>query len=124
MSVSAPVKLTIKDYKSELHNDWCPGCLRPETPIVMADGTRQPICDVPPFGHYLLTYVLRNVVHREVIVLGEMLGEDAFGHSECVFPDEQEPVLPMLSRVLPGTNLHVPSRLQLRLSSAHAIVHA
>src|SRR5436309_14429778 len=26
MSVSAPVKLTIKDYKSELHNDWCPGC--------------------------------------------------------------------------------------------------
>src|SRR6185503_19944944 len=20
------VKLTIKDYKSELHNDWCPGC--------------------------------------------------------------------------------------------------
>src|SRR5438552_11622451 len=26
MSISAPVKLTIKDYKSELHNDWCPGC--------------------------------------------------------------------------------------------------
>ncbi len=26
MSVSAPVKLTIKDYKSDLHNDWCPGC--------------------------------------------------------------------------------------------------
>jgi 2-oxoglutarate ferredoxin oxidoreductase subunit beta len=26
MSVSAPVKLTIKDYKSELHNDWCPAC--------------------------------------------------------------------------------------------------
>src|SRR5438067_1713227 len=22
----APVKLTIKDYKSDLHNDWCPGC--------------------------------------------------------------------------------------------------
>src|SRR5438105_3144 len=26
MSVSAPVKLTLKDYKSDLHNDWCPGC--------------------------------------------------------------------------------------------------
>src|SRR6267143_2629906 len=26
MSVNAPVKLTIKDYKSDLHNDWCPGC--------------------------------------------------------------------------------------------------
>src|SRR5438876_11488775 len=46
MSISAPVKLTTKDYKSELHNDWCPGCIRPETPIVMADGTRVPIRDV------------------------------------------------------------------------------
>jgi hypothetical protein len=26
MSVNAPVKLTMKDYKSELHNDWCAGC--------------------------------------------------------------------------------------------------
>ena len=27
MSVEAPVKkFTIKDYKSDLHNDWCPGC--------------------------------------------------------------------------------------------------
>jgi 2-oxoglutarate/2-oxoacid ferredoxin oxidoreductase subunit beta len=29
MSVNAPIpptKLTIKDYKSELHNDWCAGC--------------------------------------------------------------------------------------------------
>src|SRR5213594_788383 len=26
MSVNTPVKLTIKDYKSELHNDWCAGC--------------------------------------------------------------------------------------------------
>ena len=25
MSVSAPAKLTIKDYKSDLHNDWCVG---------------------------------------------------------------------------------------------------
>src|SRR5919204_6578934 len=46
MSVSAPVKLTIKDYKSELHNDWCPGCLAPETEIVMADGALRPIADV------------------------------------------------------------------------------
>ena len=29
MSVDAPkvpVKFTVKDYKSDLHNDWCPGC--------------------------------------------------------------------------------------------------
>src|SRR3979490_1819129 len=26
MSVNVPVKLTIKDYKFELHNDWCAGC--------------------------------------------------------------------------------------------------
>jgi len=26
MSVSAPAKLTIKDYKSNLNNDWCPAC--------------------------------------------------------------------------------------------------
>jgi len=26
MSVNVPTKLTIKDYKSELHNDWCAGC--------------------------------------------------------------------------------------------------
>src|SRR5256712_12775138 len=26
MSVDAPVKFTLKDYKSDLHNDWCPGC--------------------------------------------------------------------------------------------------
>jgi len=26
MSVNAPVKFTLKDYKSDLHNDWCPGC--------------------------------------------------------------------------------------------------
>src|SRR2546428_11081587 len=46
MSVSAPVKLTIKDYKSELHNDWCPGCLAPETQIVLSDGTLRAIRDV------------------------------------------------------------------------------
>src|SRR4030081_4123672 len=26
MKPVAPVKFTIKDYKSDLHNDWCPGC--------------------------------------------------------------------------------------------------
>src|SRR5256714_1827325 len=27
MSINAPAKaLTLKDYKSDLHNDWCPGC--------------------------------------------------------------------------------------------------
>src|SRR5437899_11485894 len=27
MSINAPAKpLAIKDYKSDLHNDWCPGC--------------------------------------------------------------------------------------------------
>src|SRR6266852_7203839 len=27
MSINAPAKpLSIKDYKSDLHNDWCPGC--------------------------------------------------------------------------------------------------
>jgi len=27
MSINAPAKpLTIKDFKSDLHNDWCPGC--------------------------------------------------------------------------------------------------
>src|SRR5438093_1238950 len=46
MSVSAPVKLTIKDYKSELHNDWCPGCLAPETEIVLANGATRAIRDI------------------------------------------------------------------------------
>jgi 2-oxoglutarate/2-oxoacid ferredoxin oxidoreductase subunit beta len=46
MSISAPVKLTIKDYKSELHNDWCPGCVAPMTRIVLADGTMRPIAEV------------------------------------------------------------------------------
>src|SRR5256885_3425844 len=27
MSINAPAKpLVLKDYKSDLHNDWCPGC--------------------------------------------------------------------------------------------------
>ena len=46
MSVNAPVKLTIKDYKSELHNDWCAGCVAPDTRIVMEDSTSRPISEV------------------------------------------------------------------------------
>ncbi len=45
MSVSAPVKLTIKDYKSELHNDWCPGCVAPATRILTRAGSA-PIADI------------------------------------------------------------------------------
>ena len=47
MSINAPAKpLAIKDYKSDLHNDWCPGCVTPDTRIVMGDGTSRPIADV------------------------------------------------------------------------------
>ncbi len=46
MSVSTPVKFTLKDYKTDLHNDWCPGCVAPETRMVMGDGTSKPISDV------------------------------------------------------------------------------
>src|SRR2546421_5734775 len=47
MSINAPAKpLTLKDYKSDLHNDWCPGCVTPDTRIVMGDGTSRPITDV------------------------------------------------------------------------------
>ena len=45
MSVSAPVKLTIKDYKSDLHNDWCPGCVAPSTRI-LTRGASVPIADI------------------------------------------------------------------------------
>src|SRR3972149_7545256 len=47
MSVEAPVKkLTVKDYKSDPPNDWCPGCLPPDTRIAMADGSWKRIDDV------------------------------------------------------------------------------
>src|SRR2546423_2964914 len=46
MSVDAPVKFTLKDYKSDLHNDWCPGCVAPDSRVVMADGSSRPIADV------------------------------------------------------------------------------
>jgi 2-oxoglutarate ferredoxin oxidoreductase subunit beta len=42
----APVKFTLKDYKSDLHNDWCPGCVAPDSRIVMADGSSRPIADI------------------------------------------------------------------------------
>lgn len=45
MSVNAPVKLTIKDYKSELHNDWCAGCVLPSTQIITPSG-RRPIAEI------------------------------------------------------------------------------
>ncbi|HET6701713.1 MAG TPA: thiamine pyrophosphate-dependent enzyme [Gemmatimonadaceae bacterium] len=45
MSVNAPTKLTIKDYKSELHNDWCAGCIAPSTPIITPSGKR-PIAEI------------------------------------------------------------------------------
>jgi len=47
MSVEAPVKkFAIKDYKSDLHNDWCPGSLSPDMLIAMADGTWKEIAGV------------------------------------------------------------------------------
>src|SRR5512140_3290064 len=45
MSTSAPVKLTIKDYKADLHNDWCPGCVAPATRILTRGGSA-PIVNV------------------------------------------------------------------------------
>src|SRR5256712_6249224 len=46
MSINAPAKpFTLKDYKSDLHNDWCPGCVLPATPIVTRDGER-PISEI------------------------------------------------------------------------------
>ncbi|MHB8630821.1 MAG: thiamine pyrophosphate-dependent enzyme [Candidatus Limnocylindria bacterium] len=65
----APVKLTIKDYKSDLHNDWCPGCIAPESRIVMADGSSRRIADVVA-GDLVLAHdgeahtVLRATSHR------------------------------------------------------------
>jgi 2-oxoglutarate ferredoxin oxidoreductase subunit beta len=47
MSINAPAKpLTIKDFKSDLHNDWCPGCLAPATVVVLGDGTKKRISEV------------------------------------------------------------------------------
>src|SRR5258708_31615717 len=42
----APVKFTLKDYKSDLHNDWCPGCIAPDSRVVMADGSSRRIAEV------------------------------------------------------------------------------
>jgi 2-oxoglutarate/2-oxoacid ferredoxin oxidoreductase subunit beta len=60
MSINAPAKpLVLKDYKSDLHNDWCPGCIRPDTLILTSTGKR-PI--------------------REVRVGDEVLGHDGQYH--------------------------------------------
>ncbi len=41
MSVDAPARtFTLKDYKSDLHNDWCPGCTSPATRVVTPTGGR------------------------------------------------------------------------------------
>ena len=42
---AVPVKFALKDYKSDLHNDWCPGCVAPSTRIVTRAGSK-PIGDV------------------------------------------------------------------------------
>ena len=39
------MKLTIKDYKSDLHNDWCPGCVAATTRILTRSGSA-PIADI------------------------------------------------------------------------------
>ena len=46
MSINTPAKpITLKDYKSDLHNDWCPGCVAPDTLIVTPTG-KTPIRDI------------------------------------------------------------------------------
>src|SRR5258708_7876371 len=40
MKPPVPVKFTLKDYKSDLHNDWCPGCVAPSTRIVTRAGSK------------------------------------------------------------------------------------
>src|SRR5436190_19357777 len=65
----APVKFTIKDYKSDLHNDWCPGCIAPDSRIVMADGSSRRIAEVA-VGERVLGHdgephaVLQTTSHR------------------------------------------------------------
>ncbi len=44
-TTAAPMKLMAKDFKSELHNDWCPGCVPGDIGIVTFDGAK-PIVDV------------------------------------------------------------------------------
>lgn len=44
-TTTAPLKFAAKDFKSDLHNDWCPGCLRGDTRIVTLRGERR-IVDV------------------------------------------------------------------------------
>src|SRR5438067_7046842 len=47
MSINTPAKpITLKDYKSDLHNDWCPGCVTSDTLIILGDGKRKEIRDI------------------------------------------------------------------------------
>src|SRR5215510_737413 len=59
-----------------------------------------------------------------MVVVGVVLDDDSLCHAECVLPDKEESVLPVLPRVLPGPNLHVARRVQFRFGPANSIVHA
>jgi 2-oxoglutarate ferredoxin oxidoreductase subunit beta len=85
MSASAPTKLAIKDYKADLHNDWCPGCVAPSTRIVTR-ASNKPIADVSvgdqvlghDGGYHKVTEVMSHwhpaPLHRLVVQgLGETL---------------------------------------------------
>lgn len=64
MSVNAPAKpLTIKDFKSDPHNDWCPGCLSPDTLIFLGDGTKKAIRDMV-VGDLVLGHARRQTTPR------------------------------------------------------------
>ncbi|HEV2249210.1 MAG TPA: hypothetical protein VGT60_01750, partial [Candidatus Limnocylindria bacterium] len=82
----APVKFTIKDYKSDLHNDWCPGCIAPDSRIVMADGSSRRIADVVA-GDRVLAHdgephaVLQTTSHRHNDTLRRV---EISGHGELV----------------------------------------
>src|SRR4029077_1598019 len=84
--VVAPVKFTIKDYKSDLHNDWCPGCVAPDSRIVMADGSSLRIADVVA-GDRVLAHdgephtVLQATAHRHDDTLRRI---EISGHGELV----------------------------------------
>ncbi|MEO8632430.1 MAG: thiamine pyrophosphate-dependent enzyme [Chloroflexota bacterium] len=68
MSVNTPTKLTIKDYKSELHNDWCAGCVVPSTRIITPSGKR-PIAEIrvgdEVLGHDGQFHVVTEVMSHE-----------------------------------------------------------
>jgi len=83
---AVPVKFTLKDYKSDLHNDWCPGCIAPDSRIVMADGSSRRISDVVA-GDRVLAHdgephtVLHATSHRHNDTLRRI---EISGHGELV----------------------------------------